>query len=326
MTPSSAGRPPTLSVVIPSYHRVDRLPALISAYLAQDADEVVVVLDGPHPGWAAVLDDHDPRVRVVELPQNVGLAVARIGGLRASTGDVVLAVDDDVEPQAGFVEAHRAFHAAGGDRVLQGFMPVALPARRGRDAAPTYLYARDYLRQVQAWRSGDSRTVLRSLWGGTLSLPRSLYERAEALKPSIRIEYNEDLDLGLRLEKLGATAHFDEHARAAHHHDRGLDAYRRECVARGHAIADLERRWGERPAQLTPIIVIPRSYNRVLAWVQRRIAGRDEPGALEALLAGVYRVAGGIRVWKVQDGIARMLRRALAMRGYRIATESAPLR
>jgi glycosyltransferase involved in cell wall biosynthesis len=307
-------------VVIPSYHRLDRLPVLIATYLGQGADEIVVVLDGPHPGWeSSVAVGADERIRVTELPQNVGLAVARIAGLRASVGDVVLAVDDDVEPGPGFVEAHRRFHRPGGDRVLQGFMPVALPARRGRDDAPTYLYARDYLRQAEAWRAGDSTTLLRSLWGGTLSLPRELYLRAEKLRPSIRLDYNEDLDLGLRLELLGATARFDERARAAHRHSRGLLAFERECIARGRAIAELERRWGERPAQLTPIIVIPRSYNRLLGLLQRRVAARNDSGFLERMLELVYRLAGLVRAWPVQDGVARLLRRALAMRGYRMA-------
>jgi glycosyltransferase involved in cell wall biosynthesis len=307
-------------VVIPSYHRLDRLPGLIATYLGQGADEIVVVLDGPHPGWeASVAVGADERIRVTELPLNVGLAVARIAGLRASVGDVVLAVDDDVEPGPGFVETHRRFHRPGGDRVLQGYMPVALPTRRGRDDAPTYLYARDYLRQAEAWRAGDSTTLLRSLWGGTLSLPRELYLRAEKLRPSIRLDYNEDLDLGLRLELLGATARFDERARAAHRHSRGLRAFERECVARGRAIAELERRWGERPAQLTPIILIPRSYNRVLARIQRRVAERNDPGPLERTLEVIYRLAGLLRMWPVQDGVARLLRRALAMRGYRMA-------
>lgn len=312
---------PTIAAVIPSYHRLDRLASLVDAYLGQGADEVVVVLDGPHPGWRSALGARadDPRVRVSELARNEGLALARIAGLEASRADVVLAVDDDVEPGAGFVERHRAFHADAGERVLLGYMPVALPARRARDEAPTYLYARDYEVQAGVWRRSDSPTILRSLWGGTVSLPRALYVRAEALKPSQRLEYNEDLDLGLRLLALGAEAVFDESARAAHHHSRGLAGYMRECTSRGAAISDLEDRWGERPAQLAPLVVIPAGYSRPLARVQREIAGHDRGGVVQGLVVLTYRVAGLLRVWKLQDGIARLLRRALAMRGYRLA-------
>ena len=203
-------------------------------------------------------------------------------------------------------------------------MPVSLPARRGRDDAPTYLYARDYQTQADGWRRGSSTTILRSLWGGNVSLPRQLYLRAEEVKPSQRLEYNEDLDLGVRLLEVGAGAVFDEDALASHHHSRGLAGYMRECEARGGAIADLEDRWGERPAQLAPLVVIPPTYNRVLARVQRSVAARDAGGLAQGLSVADLPHAGILRLWKLQDGVARMLRRALAMRGYRLSRATRP--
>lgn len=307
----------TLTVVIPSYRRLDRLNDLAERYLDQGADEVVIVLDGPHPGWESALPEREG-VLVRELPENRGLALARIAGLEASSGEIVLAVDDDVEPGPGLVDRHRRFHT-GGDTVLQGYMPVTVPHPRGRDQAPTYLYARDYETQVDGWRRGDSSTILNSLWGGNVSLPRDLYLRAEQVKPSERLEYNEDLDLGIRLLRLDATASFDEQARSSHHHSRGLDAYLRECFARGGAVADLEKRWGERPAQLTPTVTIPAGYNPVLGWAQRRIAARDSDGLVQSAVIAVYRLSGIMQNWRLQDASARLLRRALIMRGYRLA-------
>ncbi len=320
--PSESSRP--LSVVIPSYGRVERLPPLIDEYLRQGADQVVVVLDGPHPNWQSALAHRreEQRVTVRELPHNVGLARARIEGLRACRGDIVVAVDDDVEPSDGFLAAHRAFHEQGGDRVLLGYMPVALPKRRGADDAPTYLYAKDYERQASVWRQADSATILGSLWGGTVSLPRELYLRAEQLMPSVRLEYNEDLDLGLRLRQLGAEAVFDERALAAHHHGRNLKSYLRESFVRGVAISDLEGRWGVRPAQLNPLVEIPTGYSSVLRALRLSIARRDNGGLTQWAIIVLYRCAGAIRAFSLQDGLARLLRGALAMRGYRVAVAS----
>lgn len=309
----------SLAVVIASYHRLERIPRLVDEYCRQGADQIVVVLDGPHPGWQQVLMARRG-MRVLELAENKGLALARIAGLRAATADVILAVDDDVEPAPGLVERHRSFHASEpGDHVLQGYMPVALPERRGRDDAPTYLYASDYETQVNGWRTGDSTLILTSLWGGNLSLRRSLYERAEDSKPSERLEYNEDLDLGLRLLELGATATFDEDAYAAHHHARDLQGFLRECVVRGEAITVLETRWGHRPAQLNPLVTIPPGYNRVAGVIQQWICRRDRGGALQRTLVIAYRVAGCARAWPIQDAVTRLLRRAIIMRGYRLS-------
>ncbi|WP_019180965.1 glycosyltransferase [Microbacterium yannicii] len=318
--------PPSVAVVLPSFHRLERLPPLVSEYRRQGADQIIVVLDGPHPGWRDILPPPDDRLSVIELPANVGLALARIEGLRHARGDVVLAVDDDVIPGENLVATHRSFHADGGDRVLQGYMPVALPRRRSRDDAPSYIYARDYEAQVRVWRRSGSETILRSLWGGNVSMPRDLYERAEAAKPSQRLDYNEDLDLGIRLLALGATAEFDDAARAAHHHSRGLRAYMRECEVRGHAVWDLEQRWGERPTQLGSLVEIPPPYNRVLAAGQRSIAARDRGGVVQAFAVATYRAAGLLRVWTLQDGVTRFLRRALALRGYRRARTTTRMR
>ena len=70
---------------------------------------------------------------------------------------------------------------------------------------------------------------------------------------------------------------------------------------------------------MTPLVTIPDSYHPVLGALQRGIADRDSPGAVEAALRGAYRVAGWVRAWDLQDGISRLLRRALIMRGYRRA-------
>ncbi|GEM_PF-930021 len=322
MTPRTAADGPTVSVVIPSYRRVDRVPPLVAEYLRQGADQVVVVLDGPHPGWEHALGDwlDDARVTVSELAVNGGLALARIEGLANARCDVVICADDDVEPHEGYIDAHRAFHATHRDSVLLGYMPVALPPKRGSDDAPTYLYAREYEMQAQVWRRAESATILQSLWGGTISLPRALYERAEELKPSVRLDYNEDLDLGLRLIELGARASFDERAAASHHHVRHLAGYIKECTDRGTAVAAIESRWNSRPAQLTPVVEIPPEYSRALGRMQRLIAGRDDGGAVQWAAVAAYRAAGAVRLFALQDRVARMLRRALAMRGYRLAT------
>jgi hypothetical protein len=37
-----------------------------------------------------------------------------------------------------------------------------------------------------------------------------------------------------------------------------------------------------------------------------------------------YRAAGLLRLWPVQDAIARLMRRGLAMRGYRMRCEEQP--
>ncbi|MEO6827656.1 MAG: glycosyltransferase family 2 protein [Microbacteriaceae bacterium] len=311
---------PTVSVIIPSYRRLERLPALIESYLAQGADEVVVVLDGPHRDWQAVLSGAagDARVQVIELPLNRGLALARIAGLDVARGEVILVTDDDVLPGDGLVSRHREFHGEHRNHVLMGYMPVDLPSSRGPDEAATRLYARDYEKQVANWLNANSHSLLGSLWGGNVSLSRELYLRAEHYRSSQRLNYNEDLDLGIRLDRVGAVATFDPGALASHQHRRDFGGFVVECVVRGEAVADLEKRWGFLPGQLVPLVRIPGDYRQTAAWLQRLIGARDDAGAVEYAFRFAYRSAGAVHAWAAQDAIARLLRRGLTMRGYRL--------
>jgi glycosyltransferase involved in cell wall biosynthesis len=93
--------PPALvSVVIPTLKRPALLRRAISNALGQTYKqlEVVVVVDGPD---AATLEElskwNEPRLRIVALPANVGLAEARNSGIREAAGDWVAFLDDDDE-------------------------------------------------------------------------------------------------------------------------------------------------------------------------------------------------------------------------------------
>lgn len=319
---------PSISVVIPSRGRLQRLPSLVRSYLAQGADQVVVMLDGPHPGWEKTLVDlHGvPDLLIEELPQNLGLARARVEGVRRATGEIILLSDDDVLPGNALVERHRLFHAAHPDSALVGYMPVDLPRYRLRDQAATFLYESDYQNQVRMWTHASSKEIFETFWSGNASVPRQLYLRAEEYLPSVRLNYNEDLDLGLRLRDLGATAAFDIQARALHQHQRDYASFIRECQIRGGAVSDLELRWSTQertalPQQLSDLVTIPDGHPWIVSQIQRAIGARATPGVAELLLGFGYQATGLLRIWRAQDALTRFIRRALAMRGYRLARE-----
>ncbi|WP_166880229.1 glycosyltransferase family 2 protein [Salinibacterium sp. ZJ450] len=305
----------TVSVVIPSFQRIDRLSPLLQAWLDQEPDQVVIILDGPHVGYRERLGHllDDSRVVVRELPQNVGLALARIEGLKLATQDIVLIADDDVVPMPGLLDGHRGNHAAGKVDVVVGYMPVAVGASRSRDESATRLYAREYEAETHRWEADPGR-ILDGLWNGNVSISRSAYLAAEELLPSIDLRYNEDLDLGLRLKAANAVAIFDRTLEARHMHSRSFESFLGESVSRGASVARLRHRWGELPPQLENLVA-PSPVS--LAGVAVRIGSAVSEDALKMLLARLYQIAGRVHAWKVQDHAARLARRILAYRAYR---------
>src|ERR1041385_5815082 len=91
---------PLVSAVIPTVGRPGLLPRAVRSALGQTVDdlEVIVVIDGPDDATRDALTAiDDPRLRVVQLPENVGLSSALNAGIREASGRWVALLDDDDE-------------------------------------------------------------------------------------------------------------------------------------------------------------------------------------------------------------------------------------
>src|SRR5215813_3952493 len=98
---------PLLSVVIVSWNGMRQLPNCLAALLPQlppDA-EVILVDNGSVDGTAAWARASHPQLRVIELPQNLGLAGGVNPGLRAAHGDLLILLTGDAFVEPGFVTA-----------------------------------------------------------------------------------------------------------------------------------------------------------------------------------------------------------------------------
>lgn len=306
---------PAISVVVPSYRRAPQVVRCARGFLDDGAEQVVVVLDGIQPESRSALEAiGDPRLVIVELEHNVGLALARIRGLRAAAHEVVMLVDDDVEPLPGLVDRHRALHAAGENVVGVGYMPVHLTGDPGHDDAATRIYAREYEETTGRWAADGGTVPLGELWNGNVSLRRSLHEAAERGRPSVALAYNEDLDLGLRLAEHGATATFLPDARAVHHHRRSTASLPREAISRGESAAVLEGRWGTLPPSIDDLV--NRRLGPLTPVVVAGARSRPVSLALTRVLCGVSRILRWVRRYRAEELCLRLMRRFLAVGAY----------
>ncbi len=91
-------RAPKVSVIVPTYNRLDRLQMALASLAAQTYQdfEVIVVNDAGcdvASVVAACVDRH--RITAITHDRNRGLAAARNSGLRAAKGDYIAYLDDD---------------------------------------------------------------------------------------------------------------------------------------------------------------------------------------------------------------------------------------
>ena len=91
-------RPPTVSVIVPTYNRPDRLQVALTSVLTQSYQdfEIIVVNDGTTDVSEVVAPlNKDGRITTIRHDHNRGLAAARNTGLRAAKGTYIAYLDDD---------------------------------------------------------------------------------------------------------------------------------------------------------------------------------------------------------------------------------------
>lgn len=137
-----------ISVVIPTVDRTDPLRRAVSNCISQldpsDSAEIVVVDNSPDGRQRWVIDEilakpansHPLPVRLIHEPRR-GLAHARNSGIAEARGEFVVFLDDDEEPQQGWLRAIvEALEQTGADAAFGAVIPVfAAPPRRLADVA-----------------------------------------------------------------------------------------------------------------------------------------------------------------------------------------------
>jgi glycosyltransferase involved in cell wall biosynthesis len=283
---------PTVSVVVPTRDRRSAVTRLLKAlaveYSAGVQMEVIVVDDGSTDGTvASLISAQWPyRLRIVQ-GGGAGAAVARNAGARLATGDILLFLDDDVEPESGLVSAHAAAHMQGDGLVAIGDLPPVI-----RD--PTLLGStlRAWWGEMQSGiRRPGHRHTYRDLLSGHFSVRRIQFERLGGFDERLRCR--EDYELGYRAMAAGLQFQFVPQAVARHHDPTDVAKALRRKRDEGVADVYLLRR---HPA-IAPTLPLskPWSYSRrerlliALAW-RNRTAGDAMARGLAATLGPLQAV------------------------------------
>ena len=278
---------PKVSVVMAVYNGEAYLREAIDSMLAQTlADfEFLVVDDGSRDGSARIVREYegqDERVKLLSLPQNMGMADARNAGIHAAAGDFVTFMDcDDVslptrlERQVAYLEAHPEIGAAGTEgQLMSADMSQTLYRFKLPQSHPlivfdtlagvsfiytTVMFRRELLQAVGGYEAGRRS-------GEERELPWRMLKRTD-----IRFA---NLPESLYLYRRHETSH----------------SATRDDVPRHRQQADeikariLRELWGEAPPDSLDRLRRVSSGAR-LDWAERRHARRDMQRLIDALIA-----------------------------------------
>ena len=229
--------PPTVSMVVPTYNRRDRLERVLDALLRQQTDvsfEIVVVSDGSTDGTDEYLSTiESPKgSRVPVRParqENSGPAAARNRGIESAEGDLVIFIDDDVVASDRLVQAHVDAHTRlGTDFVVIG--PMLDPDDHEMSAWVRWEQAM-LRKQYSAMEAGDYEATARQFYTGNASLRREHLIAAGGFDTTFRRA--EDVELAYRLEDRGLRFHYENSAVGYHYAERTFDAWKAAAYTYG---------------------------------------------------------------------------------------------
>jgi glycosyltransferase involved in cell wall biosynthesis len=299
-----------LSVLIPTFNDADLLPATLTPLLADPATgEIVVVVDGSEDGSFELLQrlaERDPRVRPFYI-ENRGRPGARQFALEQARLDTVLMLDADVIAHDGLVSGHAAWHETGPPRLVAGYMPTAVPPRRPGSFV-LELYSKHYEIVCADWER-DPRTIFDALWGGNVSLPRAALEAAGGCDARAGVVYADDLEMGLRLRRVGLEPTFDRRLRAEHRVQRSVDGFLANHHKNGRDYVIVDRlhpgivefpKWRDSGAggRLRGLARRPRGYSVVSRLGRHALWG-----------------AGRLRLWRLEGRLGMLLGSVEMQRG-----------
>ena len=208
---------PRISVVVPTYNRRSRLARVLGGLDRQtvpaETFELVIVDDGSTDDTRAWLEQNRARAYAVKVvsQKNGGPSRARNRGVEEASGELVLFIDDDVEPTPALLEEHLKMHDAEPNVVVMG--PLA---SLDHYAQPWVKWEQEKLEaQYAAMLRGDYAPTFRQFWTGNASVARAQLLAAGGFNT----EYTraEDIELGRRLHERGLGFRFNPVARGLHY-------------------------------------------------------------------------------------------------------------
>jgi GT2 family glycosyltransferase len=214
-----------ISVIIPTYNRskslMRTLKALESQSLSPDNFEIIVISDGSTDNTASFINGYTPPYRLRFYEQkNCGPSVARNLGARSACGNILVFVDDDIEPVPGFLEEHLQPHLKDDRLVLIG--PQSPPPD---ERFPVWIEWEHHMleRQYTRFESGEWAIGPNNLYSGNFSISASNFIQSGGFDENFKRQ--EDVELGFRLGKMGLNFKYIPRAIGYHRPERSFASW-----------------------------------------------------------------------------------------------------
>lgn len=224
-----------VSVVIATYNRSGSVERVLNAlsdqtFPAEDY-EVVVSIDGSKDGTREMVNKYKPKYDLRSVwHANSGRASACNRGIRDSRGDIIIILDDDMEPSRDLIRAHYAAHQRGTRLGVIGAVPIIVDPT----STPVIRYVGEkfntHLRKISA---PGYRIRIRDFYSGNFSIRREDMLEDGMYNEEFTIYGNEDVELAYRLLKAGIVIVYDSDALCIQNYEKGFKGLAYDTISKG---------------------------------------------------------------------------------------------
>jgi GT2 family glycosyltransferase len=218
---------PKVSIVLPSYNRLDTLRLVIHALekqnISDDQFEIIVSDDGSTDGTREFLTQYSResrrKIKYILADQNGGPARARNLALKEAVGELIIIIGDDIVVECDFVEKHIQWHAHHNSVEEAVIGHVTWPESISPSRFMCWLYdgGRHFFFNYAGLNDGE-RIDCRNFYTCNVSIKSELLFKTELFDESFPYASHEDVELGERLGRHGMNLCYHSDIIGYHYH------------------------------------------------------------------------------------------------------------
>ena len=204
-----------ISIVIPTYNRADLLKQCLESILIQDYSaskyQLIIVNDGSTDDTEKNVD-HIRSARDNEIlyirQENLGHSVARRKGFLAAQGDIIVSLDDDCIPWAGWLEAI--------DKFFKDNVDIAICCGMVLNATDTEISWAQHIIDYSLWVGKKNKKGIRLVPTGNTAYRREVIAEGILRDDGKEFGYR-DIMFNYDIIKKGNTAAYNPSMKVTHH-------------------------------------------------------------------------------------------------------------
>ncbi|MBI2134863.1 glycosyltransferase [Candidatus Woesearchaeota archaeon] len=200
-----------ISVIIPTYNRIKKLERCINSILSQryakKMYEIIIIDDGGSDGtkiFAGNLIKKYDNIKIITNKSNKGPAYSRNIGIKNARGDIIALTDDDCVvnkdwlKQIDFSHKKNSNEFAIGGRIL------------GSNPDTIFHKFRDFVTEYTLKRSLIKKNNYNYMPTCNISYKKDVFKKIGYFDESFKLASGEDVDINLRLLKIGKSVYLDK--------------------------------------------------------------------------------------------------------------------